>query len=365
MKPGALEAILAAYLTDGHYNGIAIGVRNIDPMIFKHLADLGLIKTVFIVRGTGDTWGFGSYFPKKLSDTALECLEGPKKPNVKIRNEVLGKLDLTALLRWIVEFEGSIYLHTWRDRLILMVSMTQYETIDDSIINDSLGRRRLSVKDTEALIHEGVIHPSRLWLDNVIDKLTGLAFSKSFKHYKSYQLDLTTRKTSLVHNYCFYTDCTNDASVVNVLEGLAMPHTWKWMIVRILSEVVLAYVDDKIDLRDIFLIKRLIGCRIDNPLKGPYNEYVMARLPQIYHLLLNGEEARVTKRMRKLEKLIDYFTYERRKSLVRLLNTLTGEEIEGLKRLTTTIKSLEVLFDELLRRGTPIGRLWAVMYATH
>lgn len=71
------------------------------------------------------------------------------------------------------------------------------------------------------------------------------------------------------------------------------------------------------------------------------------------------------KRMRKLEKLVDYFTYERRKSLVRLLNTLRGEEVEGLKRLTRTIKSLEVLFGELLRGGTPIGRLWVMAYAAH
>ncbi|GBC71296.1 hypothetical protein HRbin02_01076 [Candidatus Calditenuaceae archaeon HR02] len=75
-----LEAVLAAYLIDGHYNGIAIGVRNIDPMIFRHLADLGLINTVFIAYGTGNTWCFGSYFPKRLSDVVLQCLEGPKKP---------------------------------------------------------------------------------------------------------------------------------------------------------------------------------------------------------------------------------------------------------------------------------------------
>lgn len=116
--------------------------------------------------------------------------------------------------------------------------------------------------------------------------MTGLAFNRSFKHYKSYQLDLKTRKTSLAHNYYFYADCANDASVVDVLEDLGMPHTWKEVIARILSEVVLAYVDDKIDLKDIFLIKRLISCGIDNPLKGSYNEYVIARLPQIYQLLL-------------------------------------------------------------------------------
>ncbi len=111
VKFGILEPILAAYLTDGHYNGISIGVRNTDPMIFKHLADLGLIKSVFIVRGTGDTWNLGSYFPKKLSEIALRCMEGPGKPYMRIKNDVLESMDIMTFFRWVVEYEGSIFIN--------------------------------------------------------------------------------------------------------------------------------------------------------------------------------------------------------------------------------------------------------------
>ena len=365
MKPGALEAVLASYLTDGHYNGLAIGIRNIDPMIFKHLADQGLIKSVFIVRGTGNTWGFGSYFPKKLSETALKCLEGPKKPYTRIKDEIVDKLNITTLLKWIIEFEGDIFLQTWGDRLLLVVSMTQYETIDKSIINDSIDRLRLSVKDTEALIEKGVITPSKLWLDYFVDRIKRLIFGRQLKYYKSYQLDLTTRKTSLAHNYYFYADCTNDASVANVLRTLAIPRTWKGITTKILSEVLWAYANRKISPKDIFLIKKLVNCRIDRPLKGPYNEYVIMRLPQIYPLLLNGKEKRVARRMKKLEKLINYFTYERKKSFIRLLNTLTDEEMRRLQGLTKTLKSIETLVNEFSKGGTPIGCLWVVVYAVH
>jgi len=364
MKPGALEAILAAYLTDGHYNGISIGVRNIDPMIFKHLADLGLIKSVFVVRGTGNTWGFGSYFPKKLSEAALKCLEGAKKPYTKIKDEVADGLDIATLLKWIIEFEGDIYIQTWGDRLLLVISMTQYEAIGESRIDDSIGRLRLSVKDTEALIDEGMITPSKIWLDYIVDRIQGL-FGRRLKYYKSYQLDLTTRKTSLAHNYYFYADCTTDVSAANILENLAIPCTWKGVTTKILSEALWAYTDREIGLKDISLIKKLINCRIDRPLKGPYNEYIIMQLPQIYPLLLNGKEERVAEKMRKLERLINYFTYERKKSFIRLLSTLTDEEMKRLQGLTKALNSLETLVKQFSKGGTPIGRLWVVVYAAH
>ena len=109
----------------------------------------------------------------------------------------------------------------------------------------------------------------------------------------------------------------------------------------------------------------MINCRIDRPLKGPYNEYIIMQLPQIYPLLLNGKEERVAEKMRKLERLINYFTYERKKSFIRLLSTLTDEEMKRLQGLTKALNSLETLVKQFSKGGTPIGRLWVVVYAAH
>lgn len=364
VKHGTLEPMLASFLTDGHYNGIAIGIRNIDPMIFKHLANLGLIKSVFVVRGTGNTWGFGSYFPKRLSEAALSCLEGPKKPYSTIRDAILDQLDLSSFLRWIMEFEGNFFIQRWGSRLLLVISITQYETIKDVEINNTSNRLRLSVIETKRFIEDGKITPSTLWIDYLIAKVRNLVLDKGLKHYKSYQLDLRMRRTSLAHIHYLYADCTNDARPASILESLTLENTWKRITATILDETIQVYTKRLIQPEDINMVKKIISCNIDKPLKGPYNEYIIKRLPQIYPLILNGRKERIAERTKKLNKLIKYFTYERKKSLNYLLNMLTQEESEQLQRLTATIKSLNTLIEEFSEGGTPTGRLWVIINAS-
>jgi len=357
MKPGALEAILAAYLTDGHHNGIAIGVRNIDPMVFKHLADLGLIKTVFIVRGTGDTWGFGSYFPKKLSDAALKCLEGPEKPFTKIKEDILRNMDIVTFFKWIVEYEANMFIGRWKKRLLLVVCLTQYETLPKQINTNVVERLRLSVRDTNELISTGLVTPTRLWLDDVIEEFMRRSHVPSVRYYKYYQMDATGETTSLVHTYHIYADVTSNVSAVELARLSTLKGTWKSITAEVISEAIHAYHDGHIDMKDIDLIKKVLNCNIGRPLKGPYNEYVVAQISKIYPLLLKGTERQVEKRLMKLKELLRYFSAERKKSFERLLRSMTMEDIKRLRHLTQILSSLNSLVEMLQAGGTPIGRV--------
>lgn len=367
MRSEALEAVLATYLTDGHYNGIAIGVRNIDPMIFKHLANLKLIRSVFIVRGTGDTWCFGSYFPKKLSEVALNCLEGPRKPYTRIKDEVFKCINLQRFFKWIIEFEGDVFIQSWNKRLLLVIHITQYETLNHQFGYDSRERIRIPARTVYQLINEGTISPSKLWFDYLVEKISTYVFHGTLKYYKSYQLDINPRKTNLVHNYYFYADCTSRSSAINILEQLTLPNTWKGLITSILADTLHAYSAHTINFDDIRIIKKIINCKLRSPMKGPYNEYIMKQLPLIYPLILSGKERQAEARKEKLKKLMEYFTYKRKKSLCRLMELLTNEEREQLNKVARIVKPISRLIDialeEMLIRkgGTPIGYLVVCM----
>ena len=246
---------------------------------------------------------------------------------------------------------------------MLMISITQYETIKDVEINNLSNRLRLSVIETKRFIKDGKITPSTLWIDHFVAKLRNLVLDKGLKHYKSYQLDLRTRRTSLAHIHYFYADCTNDARPASILESLTLENTWKRITATILNETVQAYTKRLKQLEDINTVKKIISCNIEKPLKGPYNEYIIKRLPKIYPLILKGRKERMDERTKKLNELIKYFTYERKKSLNYLLNSLTKEESERLQRLTATIKSLNTLIEEFSEGGTPTGRLWVIINA--
>ncbi|MEM0011183.1 MAG: hypothetical protein QXW39_09935 [Candidatus Bathyarchaeia archaeon] len=358
VRPKVLEAILATYLTDGHYNGISIGVRNIDPIIFKHLADLKLIKSIFIVKGTGDTWSFGSYFSKELSDVALNCLEGPRKPFARIKNEILKDIDYATFFKWIVEYEGDIFINRWTNRLLLVVSFTQYEPILESLNVNAVKRLKLSVKNTKELMLNGVVTPTRLWLDDVIEEFMRQELNIApVKYYKYYQIEATKSKVSFVHNYQIYTDVTTDNIAVEHLCSMTLEGTWKSIVANIICEAIQAYHKGYINSKDIHLIKKVLSCNIERPFKGPYNEYIMRNLPAIYPLILNGTRLQVHKKLKKFEKLKEYLSIRRKKSLNYLLRSMPLDEVERLRYLTLTINSLGSLFRMLQEGSTPIGRI--------
>lgn len=198
-----LEILLATYLTDGHYNGIAIGVRNKDPMIFRHLADKQLIRTVFPVRGAGDTWCLGAYFPKRLSDMALSLVEGPAKPRQRIKEEPLKKLNLSRTLRWIIEYEGSIFMNFWGNALLMMIEVCQYEDITAKLPAVSTSpRERKSVRENANLLYSHSLSPARLWLDDKVDRFIEDGADKhALRTIKSYQMDVCNGRTAISHNY--------------------------------------------------------------------------------------------------------------------------------------------------------------------
>ncbi len=224
-----LEILLATYLTDGHHNGVAIGVRNIDPMIFRHLADKQLIRTVFPVRGTGDTWCLGAYFPKRLSDIALSLLEWPAKPRQRIKDEPLKKLNLSRTLRWVIEYEGSIFMNFWGNVLMMMIEVCQYEDITAKLPAVSTSpRERKSIRETANLLYSHGLSPSRLWLDKILNRFIEDEDDKhALRTIKSYQMDMCNGRTAISHNYLIYTICSKSRNSWMTLSDLTLQKTWK------------------------------------------------------------------------------------------------------------------------------------------
>ena len=350
-----LEAILATYLTDGHYNGIAIGVRNVDPMIFKHLADLGLIKTVFPVRGTGETWCLGAYFPKKLSETALRCVEGPKKPKVRIKQEILGKLNIDKLMTWIIEYEGGIYIDFWSEKaLLILVHICQYEDVDKAMrLDNNKSRTRTSASYTEQLLFYNQITPAPLWIEQLLNAFVP---TTTLKHYSNFQMDINGNKTSIIHNHYLYALCRETKTSWKIVKDLTLPYTWKNTITKIYIEAIENYLKNRISRDDIRLLKCFLGCSKTKPQKGPYNEYILKQLETIEDIL-SGQNDNGHRRetVRKFRELTHYFTDVRKKSTKTLSNILTREEKHRLDELTGEIKSLSKLVETLCEKGTPIG----------
>jgi hypothetical protein len=352
-----LEAILAAYLTDGHYNGIAIGVRNIDPMIFRHLADLGLVKTVFPVRGTGNTWSLGAYFPKRLSEAALSCLEGQCKPTARIKPEVLQRLDIDRFMAWVIEYEGGVFVNNWGPEAMLLIVLCQYEDAGTSLsFPKTCGRVRLSVSETSHVLQDSGITPSQLWLDYVANRFTiASPIGAALNYFKQYQLDITT-KAAIDHQYFFYVSY-RAARILRRLTGLTLPTSWKHMIMRVYTETLSLYAMRLITVDDIRLIKRVIACNDRNPMKGPYNEYVISSLDQIRELLENTEFRRATNYPQKMQQFRHYFEKRRLKSYATLNTMLSDCERRRLSELENMLKPLAELLAMLRERGTPKGRL--------
>jgi hypothetical protein len=351
-----LEAILAAYLTDGHYNGIAIGVRNIDPMIFRHLADLGLVKSVFPVRGTGNTWSLGAYFPKRLSEAALSCLEGQCKPTARIKPEVLQRLDIDRFMAWVIEYEGGVFVNRWGEEVMLLITICQYE---DAAIKfpKTCGRDRLSFNETSQVLQDSGIMPSQLWLDDVISRFTtNSSIGAVLKYYKEYRMDITA-KAAIEHKHLFYLSYRKTGETLNRLIDLTLPASWKHMTMRIYAETLPLYANRQIAFDDVKILKRVIGCNYHSPMKGPYNEYVIVSLDKIRDLLEYSEFRRATNYQQKIQQFRNYFEKRRLKSYATLNTMLSDYERRRLSELENMLKPLAELLAMLRERGTPKGRL--------
>jgi len=357
-----LEAILSTYITDGYFNGIAIGLRNIDPMLFKHLADLGLISTVSGVRGTGDTWCFGAYFPRELSIYALSCVEGARKPFIKIKPEVMNQLDVNRMMKWIVEYEAAIYLTFWGENaLMIETSICQYEDITGRLrFEDAILRKRLSCSETTKILHVNGITPSRLWLEDIIERFTAQSQNEQvLEYFKTYQIDATSRKTSLAHNYYLYVLCSSSNNRWTKIINITLPNTWKNTVCQIYIEAVKKYLNQEISKNDLYLIKHFIGCSKTKPRKGPYNEYVLSKMELIEELLSSSQGSLRSRyaREERLNKLIHYFTEVRKKSTKTLNRILNAEEKRRLKELADIIRPLSELIGIVCEKGTPIEYL--------
>ncbi|MEM4297281.1 MAG: hypothetical protein QW815_02810 [Nitrososphaerota archaeon] len=364
----ALETLLATYLTDGHHNGITLGVRGIDPIIFRHLADMHLIKTAFPVRGTGDTWCLGAYMPKILSELALNSLEGHGKPHLRIREETLQQLNLKRIMRWIVEYEGCIYINFWGENMMMLIVVCQYEDVTTKLPAVPSGpRRRLSVRATAKLLNSHGVSPARLWLDDIVDRyISGGANQCGFKMVKSYQMDINDCRAAVSHNYILYTVCYRSGSSWMTLDSLTLPRTWKNLVVSIDLKAAQLYLQREISKNDLTLLKYVRGCSKTIPMKGPYNEHVLANLRLIEDLLENGvQQKRAARKQQQLRNLVSYLTERRRKSAKTLRSTLTAEERMRLGDLANHIAPLRTLLDLFCEQGTPIGRIFihTVMYS--
>lgn len=216
----------------------------------------------------------------------------------------------------------------------------------------------MSAKSTEELIFGGSITPTRLWLDDAIEEfIRREQCPHSIKYYKYYQVDAVENKASLVHNYQLYADVTNNSTAVEFIRLLTLDGTWKNIVANILSETIQAYHKGYINSEDIDLIKKILNCNIERPLKGPYNEYVVRYLSVIHPLILNGTRKRVGERIKKLKSFIEYFTIGRKKSFDYLLRSMPMDHVKRLYHLASIIDSLSSLVEMLRDGSTPIGHI--------
>ena len=363
-----LEAILSTYITDGYFNGVAIGLRNIDPMIFKHLADLGLIKTVSGVRGTGDTLCFGAYFPRALSIYALSCIEGTRKPFIKIKPEVMNQLNINRMMKWIVEYEAATYLTFWGENALMIETyICQYEDITRKVrFEDVALRKRFSCRETTKILHANGITPSRLWLEDIIKRFTAQSqLEQVLEYFKAYQMDVTANRTSLAHNYYLYVLCSPSNNLWTKIISVTLPNTWKNIVCQIYVEAVKKYLNREISKNDLYIIKHFIGCSKTKPRKGPYNEYILSKMELIEELLSSNQGSLKSRyaREQRLNQLIHYFTEVREKSTKTLNRILNAEEKRRLKELADIIKPLNELIEIVCEKGTPIEYLTNSMVA--
>jgi hypothetical protein len=205
-------------------------------------------------------------------------------------------------------------------------------------------------------LQDSGITPSQLWLDYVANRFTiASPIGAALNYFKQYQLDITT-KAAIDHQYFFYVSY-RAARILRRLTGLTLPTSWKHMIMRVYTETLSLYAMRLITVDDIRLIKRVIACNDRNPMKGPYNEYVISSLDQIRELLENTEFRRATNYPQKMQQFRHYFEKRRLKSYATLNTMLSDCERRRLSELENMLKPLAELLAMLRERGTPKGRL--------
>lgn len=345
-KVGNLEAVLATYLTDGHYNGIAIGVRNLDPMIFKHLIDKHLIKTVFPVRGSGETWCLGAYFDTDTSRRGLQALTNSKKPYAQIRPEILSELDIDGAFQWIVEYEASAYISRWGRQPLINFNVQQYEDLHlPQQVWSQWGQRdrvRLSISKTRELMINNVVRPSRLWTNQLMDEYARRGkWQNLFHFYKSYQIDALPKrhKASLTHSHYLLCNPITQRKYLTSLKELTLSHTWKRTCVSLECEAMEKYLEAEITWGDLELIKGLLAGGSVHRSKGPYSEYVRGKLQEIEEHI-NGVGAA------KLMHLKSYLQ-RRKKSFKNFMKELAKDEKQRLIELAERMNSLGDLIELL------------------